>query len=98
MFLTFINMHFFFSFQAMAKWCTENQISLVAVGSEEPLAAGLGDVLEREGIKCFGPSKQGAQIEADKKWSKDFMLRHGIPTARYETFTDVAKAHKFIRR
>lgn len=87
-----------FVFQAMAKWCKQNQISLVAVGSEEPLGLGLGDVLQKAGIACFGPGRQGAQIEADKKWSKDFMLRHGIPTARYESFTEVARAQKFIRR
>ncbi|EDV99019.1 trifunctional purine biosynthetic protein adenosine-3 [Drosophila grimshawi] len=84
-------------FEAIAKWCKLNKISLVVVGPEDPLALGLGDVLQKAGIACFGPGKQGAQIEADKKWAKDFMLRHGIPTARYESFTDVAKAKKFIR-
>ncbi|KAH8263234.1 hypothetical protein KR044_006258 [Drosophila immigrans] len=84
-------------FEAIAKWCKLNKISLVSVGPEEPLGLGLGDVLRQAGIACFGPGKQGAQIEADKKWSKDFMLRHGIPTARYESFTDPNKAKKFIR-
>ncbi|XP_060650523.1 trifunctional purine biosynthetic protein adenosine-3 [Drosophila nasuta] len=84
-------------FEAIAKWCKLNKITLVSVGPEEPLGLGLGDVLRQAGIDCFGPGKQGAQIETDKKWSKDFMLRHGIPTARYESFTDVDKAKKFIR-
>ncbi|EDW12043.1 trifunctional purine biosynthetic protein adenosine-3 [Drosophila mojavensis] len=84
-------------FEAIAKWCQLNKISLVVIGPEDPLALGLGDVLQKAGIACFGPGKQGAQIEADKKWAKDFMLRHGIPTARYESFTDVNKAKKFIR-
>lgn len=70
----------------------------MVVGPEDPLALGLGDVLQKEGIACFGPGKQGAQIEADKKWAKDFMLRHGIPTARYESFTDTDKAKAFIKR
>ncbi|TDG46146.1 hypothetical protein AWZ03_007488 [Drosophila navojoa] len=82
---------------AIAKWCQLNEISLVVIGPENPLALGLGDVLQKAGIACFGPGKQGAQIEADKKWAKEFMLRHGIPTARYESFTDVNKAKKFIR-
>ncbi|KAH8409950.1 hypothetical protein KR009_001703 [Drosophila setifemur] len=84
-------------FGAIAKWSKENQISLVVVGPEDPLSLGLGDVLQKEGIACFGPGKQGAQIEADKKWAKDFMLRHGIPTARYESFTDTENAKAFIR-
>lgn len=84
-------------FEAIAKWSKENQIALVVVGPEDPLALGLGDVLQSAGIPCFGPGKQGAQIEADKKWAKDFMLRHGIPTARYESFTDTEKAKAFIR-
>ncbi|EDW87799.1 trifunctional purine biosynthetic protein adenosine-3 [Drosophila yakuba] len=84
-------------FEAIAKWSKENQIALVIVGPEDPLALGLGDVLQSAGIACFGPGKQGAQIEADKKWAKDFLLRHGIPTARYESFTDTEKAKAFIR-
>ncbi|KAH8400611.1 hypothetical protein KR222_008374 [Zaprionus bogoriensis] len=84
-------------FEAVAKWCKLNEISLVAVGSEQQLGEGLGDVVQRAGINFFGPNKQGAQIEVDKKWSKEFMLRHGIPTARHESFTDVSKAKKFIR-
>ncbi|XP_020810130.1 trifunctional purine biosynthetic protein adenosine-3 [Drosophila serrata] len=84
-------------FEAIAKWSKENEVSLVVVGPEDPLALGLGDVLQKAGIACFGPGKQGAQIEADKKWAKDFMLRHGIPTARYESFTDTDKAKAFIK-
>jgi phosphoribosylamine-glycine ligase len=70
----------------------------VAVGPEDPLAQGICDVLEAEGIKCFGPSLQGAQIEANKDWSKSFMLRHQIPTAKYASFVDPDKAKEFIRR
>ncbi|XP_017485656.1 PREDICTED: trifunctional purine biosynthetic protein adenosine-3 [Rhagoletis zephyria] len=83
-------------FQGIANWCKKQSIDLVIVGPEDPLANGLGDALNKAGVRCFGPNKKGAQIEADKKWAKDFMLRHSIPTARYESFTDVKKAKEFI--
>ncbi|XP_035915073.1 trifunctional purine biosynthetic protein adenosine-3 [Anopheles stephensi] len=82
---------------AIVAWCKQHQIDLVAVGPEDPLADGLADVLQAAGIKCFGPGRRGAQIEADKNWSKDFMHRHGIPTARYASFTDASEAKAFIR-
>ncbi|XP_054741633.1 trifunctional purine biosynthetic protein adenosine-3 [Anastrepha obliqua] len=83
-------------FKAIANWCKKQSIDLVIVGPEDPLAHGLGNALNKAGVRCFGPNKEGAQIEADKKWAKDFMLRHSIPTARYESFTDVEKAKEFI--
>lgn len=79
-------------------WCKSNSIDLVAVGPEDPLAQGIGDKLLAAGVKCFGPSLKGAQIEADKNWSKDFMHRHGIPTARYSSFTKADDAKAFIGR
>lgn len=84
-------------FDAIVSWCQSNSIDLVAVGPEAPLADGLADKLHVAGVQCFGPCKKGAQIEADKNWSKDFMHRHGIPTARYSSFTDADKAKSFIR-
>lgn len=59
---------------------------------------GLADVLCAEKIPCFGPSKAGARIEADKDWSKAFMIKHGIPTAKYQSFTEANAAKEFIKR
>lgn len=84
-------------FPSISKWCKKNVIDIVIVGPEDPLANGLGDELVKNGILCFGPNKAGAQIEADKDWAKSFMIRHSIPTARYESFTDPEKAKKFIK-
>lgn len=83
---------------AIVQFCRSNSVDLVFVGPEDPLADGIADALEAVNIKCFGPTLAGARIEADKSWSKDFMHRFDIPTARYETFDDVAKAKQFIRR
>jgi phosphoribosylamine---glycine ligase len=77
---------------AVVRFCVEKQIDLVIVGPEVPLADGITDALAEAGIRCFGPKKAAAQIEASKVFSKDFMARHNIPTARYATFTNLAKA------
>jgi phosphoribosylamine---glycine ligase len=77
---------------AVVRFCQEKRIELVIVGPEVPLAEGVADALNGAGIRCFGPSKAAAQIEASKVFSKYFMARHNIPTARYETFTNLAKA------
>ncbi|CAO1316071.1 unnamed protein product [Diamesa serratosioi] len=84
-------------FKGIAVWCKSNKIDLVAVGPEDPLADGIADVLSAEGVLCFGPSKKGAQIEANKDWSKAFMLRNNIPTAKYASFKDSTIAKEFIR-
>ena len=71
---------------AVARWCVQNNVSLVVIGPEQPLAAGLSDDLRNEGIDVFGPSKAAAQLETSKGFSKDFMLKHSIPTAPYKRF------------
>lgn len=83
---------------AVVNWCKTHDIDLVIVGPEDPLADGIADAFVKNDILCFGPVRDGARIEADKSWSKDFMRRFGIPTARYESFDDVTAAKKFIQR
>lgn len=73
--------------EAVARWCASNDVSLVVIGPEQPLAAGLADDLRNEGFDVFGPSQAAARIESSKMYSKDFMKTHGIPTAPYEHFT-----------
>jgi phosphoribosylamine--glycine ligase len=78
--------------QGIIKFCKEKSVDLVIVGPEGPLANGLVDTLGDAGIKTFGPRKAAAQIEASKSFSKQFMARHGIPTARFAIFSDLDKA------
>jgi phosphoribosylamine--glycine ligase/phosphoribosylformylglycinamidine cyclo-ligase len=84
--------------RAIVEFCQTQQIDLVIIGPEAPLAAGLTDDLLAAGIKVFGPTKAAAQIEASKAFAKAFMTRHGIPTARYEVFTDYEAAIRFLER
>ncbi|XP_059061478.1 trifunctional purine biosynthetic protein adenosine-3 [Achroia grisella] len=83
-------------YPAVAQWAKEHQIDLVVIGPEDPLDAGIVDALTSYGLQCFGPTKAGAQIEANKDWSKKFMDKYQIPTARYKSFTDAALAKEFI--
>ncbi|XP_029459411.1 trifunctional purine biosynthetic protein adenosine-3 isoform X2 [Rhinatrema bivittatum] len=81
---------------AVVQFCKENDIALVVVGPEAPLAAGLVDDLTSAGVRCFGPTAKAAQLEASKSFAKDFMDRHGIPTARWKAFTNPQEACSFI--
>lgn len=85
-------------FDSIGRWCRDNQIKLVVVGPEDPLANGIADVLKKYEILCFGPTKSGARIEWDKSWSKDFMRAWTIPTAQYQSFVDVNAAKQFIMK
>lgn len=82
---------------AISNWCIDNSIDLVVIGPEAPLADGLCNNLKSRSILCFGPTKEAAQIESSKLFSKEFMDRHGIPTARWKSFTDADQAIRFIR-
>jgi len=76
----------------------QEKIGFTGVGPEAPLAAGIVDAFRAEGLKIFGPTQFAAQLESSKDFAKAFMVRHGIPTAAYATFTDAALAHAYIAR
>jgi phosphoribosylamine---glycine ligase len=71
-------------------------IAFTVVGPEAPLAAGVVDAFRAAGLKIFGPTQAAAQLESSKDFAKQFMARHGIPTAAFGTFTDAAAAHAYI--
>ncbi len=80
----------------LAQWAKEQGIDLTVVGPEAPLAAGVVDVFREAGLRIFGPTRLAAQLESSKAFSKDFMLRHRIPTALHQTFTDADLAHQYV--
>ena len=73
-------------------------VHATVVGPEGPLAAGIVDEFRAAGLRIFGPTRAAAQLESSKDFAKRFMERHGIPTARYATFTDAAAAHAHVDR
>jgi len=75
----------------------ENEIELTVVGPEAPLVAGIVDRFQEAGLRCFGPHATAAQLEGSKAFSKEFMARHGIPTADYRAFTALVPALDYIR-
>ncbi|CAG9221739.1 phosphoribosylamine--glycine ligase [Paraburkholderia sabiae] len=81
---------------ALADFVEKEQIAFTLVGPEQPLAAGIVNIFRARGLKIFGPSKEAAQLESSKDFAKAFMKRHAIPTAEYETFSEVAAAHAYI--
>lgn len=72
------------------------KVALTVVGPEAPLAAGVVDLFRANGLRIFGPTRAAAELESSKAYAKDFMQRHGIPTARSATFTDAAAAHAYV--
>ncbi len=81
---------------ALVAFANEQEIDLTIVGPEVPLALGLADALRAAGRSVFGPPQAAAQIEASKAFSKAFMARHHIPTARFATFTEFREALKYL--
>jgi phosphoribosylamine--glycine ligase len=85
-------------FAALADFARQENIALTVVGPEAPLAGGVVDVFRARGLRIFGPTRAAAQLESSKAFAKDFMQRHGIPTAAYASFTDAAAAHAHVDR
>lgn len=89
-------------FAGIKKAVLENGIDFVVVGPEDPLVGGIYDFFKGDeqlsGVAVFGPSKEGARLEGSKEYAKEFMMRHGIPTAAYKSFTreNVSEADAFI--
>lgn len=83
--------------KALADFAQEQKIALTVVGPEAFLAAGVVDEFRARGLRIFGPTRAAAQLESSKAFAKDFMKRHGIPTAAYETFSDPAQAHAYVQ-
>ena len=83
---------------ALADFAAAEKIGLTVVGPEAPLAAGVVDLFRQRGQRIFGPTRAAAQLESSKAFAKDFMQRHGIPTAAYAVFDDAAAAHAFVER
>ncbi len=84
--------------KALADFALEQKIALTVVGPEAFLAAGVVDEFRARGLRIFGPTQAAAQLESSKAFAKDFMKRHGIPTAAYETFSDASEAHAYVDR
>lgn len=84
--------------EQLADFVEKEGVALTVVGPEAPLAAGVVDTFRARGLKIFGPNRAAAQLESSKDFAKAFMVRHDIPTARYETFTDPIAAHAYIDR
>lgn len=85
-------------FPAIKRLIAEEDISLVVIGPEVPLALGIVDYLQQPDLKIFGPTKIGANLEASKSWAKDLMLEAGIPTAKSATFTNAEAAKAYVKK
>ena len=82
--------------EGMVKWAKENAMDFVMVAPDDPLALGMVDAFDEAGIPAFGPKANAAIIEASKAFSKSLMKKYNIPTAAYETFTELDKALAYI--
>jgi phosphoribosylamine--glycine ligase len=81
----------------LLRFAQEQAIDLTIVGPEAPLVAGVVDRFQAAGLRCFGPSQAAAQLEGSKAFTKDFLARHHIPTAAYQTFTEIEPALAYLK-
>ncbi len=82
----------------LVDFARKESIALTVVGPEAPLSAGIVDEFRAAGLKIFGPTQAAAQLEASKDFAKSFMIRHGIATAAYATYSDAAAAHEYVEK
>ncbi|MWQ58985.1 phosphoribosylamine--glycine ligase [Glaesserella parasuis] len=81
---------------ALVNFAKENEVGLTIVGPEAPLVIGVVDAFRAAGLKIFGPTQAAAQLEGSKAFAKDFLARHNIPTAEYQTFTEIEPALAYL--
>ncbi|TCL54394.1 phosphoribosylamine--glycine ligase [Hydrogenispora ethanolica] len=86
------------SIVGMAEFAAENQVGLTVVGPDAYLADGTVDIFQRKGLLVYGPTQAAARLESSKVFAKAFMQRHGIPTARHQSFTDPVAARRYIEQ
>ena len=82
----------------LSQFAIEKKIDLTIVGPEVPLSKGIVNKFRDNNLNIFGPTREAAQLESSKDFSKFFMKKHGIPTAEYKTFTDAKSAHNYIAK
>ena len=80
----------------LVEFARREHVAMTVVGPEGPLAAGIVDAFRAAGLKVFGPTQAAARLESSKDFAKSFMVRHGIPTARHQTFADAGAAHTYV--
>jgi len=83
-------------FSSLIEFVRKEKVDFTIVGPEAPLVNGVVDEFEKEGFKIFGPTREAARLEGSKVWAKKFMKKYGIPTAEFETFSDLDKALNYI--
>lgn len=85
-------------FERLIDFVKKNAIDYTVIGMDDPLAGGIVDAFEAEGLKVFGPKKNAAILESSKAFSKNLMKKYGIPTAKYEVFSDYEKAKEYLSK